>query len=385
MEKIFKWSRSIFMVMALLIEFSVCLNAQNKVDSLTDKLKTEIFTRMKHFSFGFYVDAYYNGTINSKSDTSNVVPFASNCPVQNQIRMNVAAIEIGYTADKVRGMLALQFGDAPDLLALPESQFIKNLRQANFGFHVSKKLWLDFGYFINPVGLESTWPVLNDLSTVSIGGYYEPGSVLGVKLTWNASDKFSGGILIGNPYSLAYEKNTHIAALIFINYQPTPRLTFNYNNVFGNQAVKNAQIKNDILYNNFIVQYDPIDQLFFTGQLDLAAQTNSRMPPDTNKIATMFSGLIEVKYLFLSKFAITGRYEFFNDYDGFLSGLYTYNNQKRGLFTQGFSAGLEFKPVKIGYIRLEYRHLYADPGNNVFMSGKSDQLQSLVFTTGIRF
>ncbi len=385
MEKIFKWFRSIFMVMALLMAFQVCLNAQNKVDSLTDELKTEIFKRMKHFTFGFYVDAYYNGTINSKSDTSNLVPFASNCPVQNQIRMNVAAIEIGYTADKVRGMLALQFGDAPDLLALPESQFIKNLRQANFGFHVSKKLWLDFGYFINPVGLESTWPVLNDLSTVSIGGYYEPGSVLGVKLTWNASDKFSGGIMFGNPYSLAYEKNTHIAALIFINYQPTPRLTFNYNNVFGNQAVKNAQVKNDILYNNFIVQYDPVDQLFFTGQLDFAAQTNSRMSPDTNKIATMFSGLIEVKYLFLSKFAITGRYEFFNDYDGFLSGVYSYNNKQRGLFTQGFSAGLEFKPIKIGYIRMEYRHLYADHGNDVFMSGKSDQLQSVVFTTGIRF
>ena len=385
MEKIFKWGRFVIMIMALQVAFPVCITAQNKADSLTDELKTEIFKRMKHFTFGFYVDAYYNGTFNSKSDTSNVVPFASNCPVQNQIRMNVAAIEIGYTADKVRGNLALQFGDAPDLLALPESQFIKNLRQANFGFHVSKKLWLDFGYFINPVGFESTWPVLNDLSTVSIGGYYEPGSVLGVKLTWNASDKFWGGIMFGNPYSLAYAKNTHIATLIFVNYQPTPRLSFNYNNAFGNQAVKNAQIQNDIIYNNFIVQYDPIDQLIFTGQLDFAAQTNSQMPPDTNKIATMFSGLIEVKYMFLSKFAITGRYEFFNDYDGFLSGLYTYNNQKRGLLTQGFSVGLEYKPVKIGYIRMEYRHLYADSGNSVFMSGQSDQLQSLVITTGIRF
>jgi len=385
MEKIFKWSRSIFMVTALLIAFPVCLNAQNKVDSLTDELKTEIFTRMKHFTFGFYVDAYYNGTINGRKDTSNVVPFASNCPVQDQIRMNVAALEIGYTAEKVRGALALQFGDAPNLLELPEAQFIKNLRQANFGFLLNKKLWLDFGYFVDPVGLESTWPVLNDLSTVSTGGYYEPGNVLGIKLTWNASDKFWGGIMLGNPYSLAYDKNTHIAAYIFICYQPVPRLTFSYNNVFGNQAVKNAQINNDILYNNFIIQYNPIDPVFLTGQLDFAAQTNSRMAPDTNKIATMFSGLIEAKYVFLSKCSVIGRYEFFNDYDGFLSGVYTYNNQKRGLLTQGFSVGLEFKPVKIGYIRLEYRHLYADTGNNVFMSGKSDQLQSLVFTTGIRF
>jgi len=385
MENNSKRFNSIFMVVALLMAFQDSLNAQNKIDSLTDELKTEIFTKLKHFTFGFYVDAYYNGTINSRSDTSNVVPFASNCPVQNQIRMNVAAIEIGYTADKVRGALALQFGDAPNLLALPEAQFIKNLRQANFGFHLSKKLWLDFGYFINPVGLESTWPVLNDLSMVSIGGYYEPGSVLGVKFTWNASDKFRGGIMFGNPYSLAYQKNTHIASLIFVYYQPIPRLTFNYNNVFGNQALKNARINNDILYNNFIIQYNPIDPVFFTGQLDFAAQTNSQMPPDTNKIATMFSGLIEAKFVFLSKFAFIGRYEFFNDYDGFLSGLYFYNNKRRGLLTQGFSAGFEFKPMKIGYIRLEYRHLYADSGNNIFMSGNSDRLQSVIFTTGVRF
>jgi len=389
MEKIYGGFRFLILAMALLIAlltaFPVCLGAQNKIDSLTENLKTEMYKKLKHFTFGFYVDAYYNATINGRSDTSNVVPFSSNCPVQNQSRMNVAAIEIGYTADKVRGMLAIQFGDAPNLLATSESEFIKTLRQANFGFHLSKKIWLDFGYFLNPVGLESTWPVINDLSTVSIGGYYEPGNVLGVKLTWNASDKFWGGVMLGNPYSLAYGKNTHMAVLLFVYYQPTPRLTFNYNNLFGNQALKNAQIKNDILYNNFIITYNPIDPLFFTGQLDVAAQTHSQMAPDTNKTATMFSGLIEAKYVFLTRFAVTGRYEFFNDEDGFLSGLYLYNNQKRGLFTRGFSVGFEYKPIKIGYIRLEYKHLYADPGNDIFLSGKSDQLQSVIFTTGVRF
>ena len=184
------------------------LAAQDKLDSLTDDMKNEMFRRLKHFTFGFYIDAYYNGTLNSKQDTSNIVPFSSNCPIQNQIRLNVAAIEISYTAEKVRGKLAIQFGDAPNLLAAPEAQFIRNLRQANFGFRLGKKIWLDFGYFLNPVGIESSWPVLNYLSTVSVGGYYEPGSVLGVKLTWNASDKFWGGIMAGNPYSLAYAKKS---------------------------------------------------------------------------------------------------------------------------------------------------------------------------------
>jgi hypothetical protein len=109
------------------------------------------------------------------------------------------------------------------------------------------------------------------------------------------------------------------------------------------------------------------------------------MAPDTTSIATMFSGMIQAKYTFLKKYSVAGRYEFFNDYDGFLSGPYYYNNQKRGLMTQGFSVGFEYKPIKIGYIRLEYRHLFAAEGNYIFMSGQSDHLQSLIFTTGVRF
>lgn len=385
MRKPIKLPNTRIWIAFLLILFTSTVAAQNKIDSLTDATKNEMFRRLRNFTFGFYIDTYYNGTLKSKDDTSNVVPYSSNCPVQNQIRLNVAAIEIGYTGDKVRGKLAIQFGDAPNLLASPEAQFIKNLRQANFGFRFWKKFWLDFGYFLNPVGIESSWPVLNYLSTVTVGGYYEPGSILGVKLTFNASDKFWGGAMVGNPYSLAYGKNTHTAGIIFIFYKPVPNLTINYNNFFGNQALVDAFLDNDILYNNLIIQYQPINQLGITGEFDFAAQTNSGIPPDTTQTATMFSGMLQAKYTFLTKYSVSGRYEFFNDHDGFLSGCYLFNGEYRGLMTQGFTAGFEYKPVKIGYIRLEYRHLFAPHGYNVFHNMDSDQLQSIIFTTGVRF
>ncbi|MCX6285264.1 MAG: outer membrane beta-barrel protein [Bacteroidetes bacterium] len=385
MQNIFNWQKTALLSGLLLMAFSGQLYAQSKADSLTEELKNEIFGRLKHFTFGFYIDAYYNGTINSQNDTSNVVPFAGNCPVQNQIRMNVAAIEIGYTSEKVRGKLAIQYGDAPNLLAAPEAQFIKNIRQANFGFRLGKKLWLDFGYFLNPVGIESSWPVLNYLSSVSVGGYYEVGSVLGIKLTWNYSDKFWGGIMVGNPYSLAYSKNNRMAGLTFIYYKPVPELTLNYNNFYGNAALTGTSPEHFLFYNNLIIQYNPLEGLGLTGQVDFAAQTNSQMEPNTDKTATMFSGLLQAKYTFAKKFYVAGRYEFFNDYDGFMSQVYHYNSKWRGLMTQGFSVGFEYKPVKIGYIRMEYRHLFAADGNYVFKSGESDQLQSVIFTTGVRF
>jgi hypothetical protein len=379
-QKVLMW------VVSILIFLSIqSLNAQNQADTVTDQVKNQIFHRLKNFSFGFYIDTYYNFTLGNRNDTSNIIPFSSNCPVQDQIRMNHAAIEIYYNAEQIRGKLVLQYGDAPNLLASPDAQFIKNLRQANFGFRLMKKMWIDFGYFLNPIGYESSWAVLNQLSTVTTGGYFEPGNLLGCKLSFAFSDKLNGGLMFGNPYSLAYAKNTHMAGVIFLNYNPLSNLSVTYNNFFGNQALIDADINNNILYNNFIVSYNPVKPLTFVGQLDFALQTNSELPPDTNKTATMFSGFIQANYKFLNHFAITARYEFFNDPDGFLSGFYIFNNQLRGLMMNGFTAGFEYRPVKFGYIRVAYRHLAANRKNLVFYGNTSDIFQALTFTTGVRF
>lgn len=361
------------------------LQAQNKVDSLTSEVKNKIFNRLKNFTFGFYIDAYNNQVLKSRYDTSNIVPFSANCPVMDQIRLNLAAIEIYYNAEKVRGKLAIQFGDAPNLLAEPSAQFIKNLRQANFGFRIVKNLWIDIGYMFNPVGYESTWPVLNQFSSVTIGGYYEPGSVLGVKVTYEPLENFRVGLVIGNPYSVAYGKNTHLAGMILLNYKPIPNLSITYNNYFGNQALKDAETDNNIWYNNLIVTYTPVKFLELAGQLDFAAQTNSHLPPDTNRNATMFSGFLQARVPFANHFAVMGRYEFFNDPDGFLSGKYEYREKVRGLLTYGFGFGFEYKPVQIGYIRVEYRHINSAPGNLIFHNMDSDNIQSIIVTTGVRF
>jgi hypothetical protein len=46
--------------------------------------------------------------LESRSDTAKVIPFSANCPIKDQIRLNVAAIEINYSTPKIRGKLQLQ-------------------------------------------------------------------------------------------------------------------------------------------------------------------------------------------------------------------------------------------------------------------------------------
>jgi hypothetical protein len=370
---------------SIFLLFGIPAFTQEKVDSLTDEMKGKIFTTFKHFTFRFYVDTYINLTLDNKKDTSNLIPYSSNCPVRDQIRINHAALEFYYDAEKVRGKAAIQWGDAPNLLASTDAQFIKSIRQANFGFRIIKNLWIDFGYMFNPVGYESAWAIINQISTVTVGGYFEPGSVLGVKLSCKFSEKFSGGVMTGNSYSLAYGRNTHMAGMIFLVYQPRQNLSIGYYNFFGNQALRNAELKNDILYNNFVITYNPVRPVQLVGQFDISGQTNSGLKPDTTKSAWMYSGFIQAGYIFNPHFSLYARYEFFNDPNGFLSGPYKYDNKTTGLLTRGFTASFEYKPVKIGYLRLSYRYLHANEGNNVFYSGLLDHINILTFTTGVRF
>ena len=377
--------KSYFLVISIFFLTASHVSPQSKADSMTDDLKAKMFNNLKHFTLNVYVDVYVNLELKKHRDTSNIVPFSGNCPVKDQIRLNESALEIIYSADKARAKLQLQWGDAPNLLTDPEAQFIKTMRQANFGFTIVKDLWIDFGYILNPISCEAAWPVFNQISTATICGYFQPGSVLGIKLSYKFSDKFNGGIMAGNPYSLAYQQNNHIAGLTFLNYIPLKNLTISYNNFFGDQALRNVRPKTTLFYNEFIIMYNPHQSVDLTGQFDFAFQSNSQMPPDTNKVASMCSGFLQARFSFLKHFSIAGRYEYFHDPDGFLSGTYTYDGITTGLTTNGMALSLEYKPVKIGYMRVEYKYIHANKGNNVYCDNTSDFIQAIIFTTGVRF
>lgn len=373
---------------AIAICMSICAlpaKGQEPPDSLTNAWKSKILGKLNHFTFGLYIDTYVNYTLDHKSDTSNLVPLSANCPVRDQIRINVAAIEVYYNDDRVRGKLALQYGDQPNLLAAPEMQFIKTIRQANFGFRIAKDLWIDLGYLFNPIGYESTWTVLNQISTVTIGGYFEPASLLGAKLSYRFSPKFIGGMMIGNPFSLAYASNTRLGLILFLTWDPVKNLTVTYNNIFGNRSLYGAEINHYNFYNNLIVNYFPISKLMLTGQLDFCFETNAKMPPDTTSTGSLVSGFFQAHYKLNNHFALSGRLEAYHDPDGILSGLYSYDNKQTGLTTYGYTLSAEYKPVSFGFIRLAYRYLQANQGNNIFYGKTSDLLRDIIFTAGVRF
>lgn len=372
---------AILLIGLLSIFFRMQVSAQ--ADSLPKPVRDKVILIFRNFSVGFYTDAYYQWPA-LRHDTANIIPYSSNCPFANEIRLNVASMTVRYNAEKARGIIAVQYGDAPMLLTKPEEQFIKYLRQANFGFKVFKGLWVDFGYMLDPVGVESSWPVINNLSTVSLGGYYQPGSILGVKVSYQFSDRYLLAGYLCNPYSLAEGKNTNFSGALMFNGQPAKSFTFTYSFITGNQAPSNEHVVRYQWYNNLILLYEPWNWLHLRGQFDYAIQTHSKMVPHENETARMVSGFVDAKFIVIPLLSFTLRGEYFDDPQGFMSGVYKVRGgEYSGLKAVGGTAGFEVKPFSGAYLRLEYRYLKGNDGGTMFY-GNQDHQPTWTFTTGLQ-
>lgn len=367
-----------------LIAFTEIAFAQQ--DTLTPESRKKFREFLNNFDVSVYLDVYYNGIIdNPKGDTSNILSFASNCPFAKEFRLNVASVWLYYTSKNIRGKLELQWGDAPNLLAQPNVQFIKNMKRADFGFRIYKTLWIDLGYQYNPIGYESSFPIRNQLSTVTVGGYFETGNFLGVKISSQISPSIYLGAYLGNPYTLAYGQNKRLYGGLTFQYNHKKLFSINYNNMIGNAALDDSEPNRFYLYNNTIITVSPVKNLLLAGEFDYFAVTNASRPPDTANTASGVSGFLQVTYRFARWFSASVRAEYFNDPDGLTGQLYAYEGKLRGLLTYGGSAGVEFNPFPHTYIRAEYSCLSADKGNYIFNSDLSDYRQILTITAGVRF
>jgi len=311
--------------------------------------------------------------------------FSSNCPFADEFRLNVASIWLEYDSKNIRGKLLTQFGDVPNLRSTPAEQFIKYMKEAHFGFRAYKTLWVDIGYLPNPIGYESSYPIKNQISTVTVGGYFETGNFLGVKVSGQLTPSIYAGIYVGNQYTLAYGKNKRIYGGATFLYTYKNIFSVNYNNMLGNASIVTSESNHFYLYNNLILTVNPIKNLLLVGQADFGFYGNAQKPPDTTKTASGISGFIQATYRFTKWFATSIRGEYMNDPDGSVTSLYAYDGKLRGLLTYGGTVGVEFNPVKNSYLRAEYNYLSADKGNNIFNSMLTDNRHSITFTAGLRF
>jgi hypothetical protein len=319
-------------------------------------------------TIGGYVSTYY-AYYDDESTTGEFVRFPTICPRNNQFNLNMAMISLKYNSQHLRSNLTFHYGDIPQSTWPTEFNLIQ---EANVGYRMSKKLWLDAGFFRTHIGIESFQPRENITSSMAVLSFYEPYYLSGAKLTYDVNSKLQFMIGAFNGYNEYIDNNKDKMFGFTTVYKPTDHLSLTYNFLTCDESPDKYPVEKRRYYNNFYAAYH--SHKWQIGlELNYGIQDHSLLI-DTTKKATMMSGLIVARYNLHPKVSVHVREEYFADPDKILS-----SDNNIGKYIYGTTAGFEFHPFHNINMSLESRMLRTDPTHLLFKQGGYYTNQRLEF------
>lgn len=296
-----------------------------------------------------YVSTYY-ADYSDEKQKNGFVQFPTMAARNKQFGLNIAQIGLEYHNQNLRSNITLHYGD------IPESNWPKPftlIQEAHAGVKLIKNLWLDAGFFKSHIGLESIQPRENITSSMSVIDYYEPYFFSGAKLTYQFNSKLSVQINAFNGYNTYVETNKNKALGLSAIYDVNNNISITYNLISCDETPDNIKTKHQRYYHNLYATFK-LNKLSLGVEANYGTQKNSLII-DTNKTASMFSGLIVLKYQLLKKLAPYARGEYFSDKNKILT-----NGLDLGNYIYGITGGVEIKPYKTVALSAEYRLLQCE-------------------------
>jgi hypothetical protein len=335
------------------------------------------------FKFGGYADAYY-AYYSDSVGTTNYQKFPAVSPRSNVFGLNVLQLTGQYTSDKIRSAAALFFGDIPASAWSPVFNF---LQEANIGYRLSKKIWLDAGLFKTHIGTEALMPRENIASSLSIITLYEPWFQSGIKLSIAPNNRLSFCLHILNGYNTFVETNKKKSIGVTILYLLGEKGSIGYYNLLGDETPDNIKTSHFRTLHNLVFNYDLSKKLKLSTGVDYISQSHSDIS-DSTKTASIYSAILTLRYQVRSKLGIYLRGEMFSDQSGFLTGrILDANKNYHGYTVNGATVGFEYKMNGNSFIRLESRELFMAQAQQIFRNNGTNTNQRLevMLHTGIWF
>lgn len=324
-----------------------------------------------------YIDTYYSYYADTVG-TGGFSKFPTSSPKNNQFGLNIIQVSAKYDSKRMRGVATLFYGDVP-LCAW--STYLNLIQEANVGFRIYKKLWLDAGYFRTHIGLESIQPRENITSSIALTTYFEPYFMSGAKLTWQQSDKWTFQINGFNGFSTFLETNKNKAFGASVAYNPG-KWSHTLNTIVCDEYPTNATQNHFRHYTNYIGIFKT-NHIVLGLEANFGYQQNSKLK-DSTKTAYIFSGIVAFKYRFTPRIAAYARAETLSDPDEILTGpLVNENHTLVGLDVLGGTLGFEFKPIPNGFFRLESRMLQTKQSERIFYHNNKSTNQRFEFIASL--
>jgi Putative beta-barrel porin-2, OmpL-like. bbp2 len=325
--------------------------AQDAAQTQSDSATMSFF---KNTEVSGFVDTYYS--YNGNTPATRKAGLERNFDVQhNSFSLNLLelALEKKPTADSRGGFrFDLDFGPTQGIVNAAEPgdrTLLQNIGQAYLSYlaPAGNGLQIDIGKFVTPLGNEviktkDNWNYSRSLLFALAIPYYH----MGVRATYSVSDKFTLAGFLVNGWNNVVDNNTGKTVAVQATVKPLPALTIAETYIAGpEQTDDNADWRH---------VSDTVATFTVTPKVSLAA--NYDYGQDKESGATVkWQGIAGyLRFQPTAWFALSPRAEYYNDRDGFTTGM----AQK----LKEFTLTAEVKPKDGMIMRLEYRRDVSDIG-----------------------
>jgi hypothetical protein len=318
-----------------------------------------------HVTTSAYIDTYFAEYTDSVG-AANYQKFPTISP-HNGFGLNTVLLSADYLYDYLRGTFSLQFGD---IARSAWSSNYNSIVEAHAGLRLSKKVWMDAGFFRTHIGTEGIYPRENIAASLAVATFNEPFYQAGVRLQLQPDKNFQVNLFALNGYNLFEDNNQKKSFGSLTTYALRNNGTIGYSNYIGDDTPAPADSLEHLrAYHNLFVNYY-FRRMRIQAGVDYATQHHSDALG--KRVARMYSGLLAVKYS-RAQYGVYLRAETFHDPQGFLGGvIINKTGRQSGYLLWGMTVGIEYRPHDRSYIRLEARELINDPSQPIYHFHRHD-------------
>lgn len=331
-----------------------------------------------------FVDLYYGQNFNNPADQTNGLRFFD--AASNQFGLNLVELVVDRPPDATSGRtgyhVALGFGQAMNAVNGSEPRaglaFDQYLKEAYFSYlaPVGKGLQIDAGKFVTPFGAEVIETKDNwNYSRGLLFTYAMPYFHFGLRAKYAFNDKYSLTGFFVNGWNDVVDNNT--GKSYGMSFAWTPNKKFGVTETYMAGPEQNNINSTWRQLADTVITYSPNSKLSFMVNGDYGRGDRIVQYNDVLSNPVFWTGVAGyVKYAFNSNSALSARYEYYDDHDGFTTG-----NATGGLHFNEFTTTYERIVAQHIISRFEFRRdMSNDP---VFLKGISPVTAQSTLTAGL--
>jgi len=337
----------------------------------SDSLKTD-----HQVTFSAYAELFYTYDFNEPANHIRQ-NFLYSYNRHNELNLNLGLVKAAYQNDNLRANLALMAGTyAQDNMAA-EQDALRYVNEANIGIKISKtkNLWIDAGIMPSHIGWESAIGKDNINLTRSFAAENSPYFETGAKLSYTSDNGkwFLSGLVLNGWQRIAKpEGNQTISFGHQITYKPNEKITLNSSSFIGND--KSKEEKKMRYFHDLYGNFQLTDKFSALLGFDIGAEQKEKRSDSYN---LWYSPNVLMKYQVNDKWALAGRFEYYNDKKGVIISTETPN----GFQTFGYSLNVDYAILKNVVFRTEARGFTSKDA--IFMKNDQFKQGNFFITTSI--